>query len=447
MYIVSRYNLIKEDSLGNVILANTVTTKCIKIDKTKASDIKMVLSAKKIDQGILDRYPFMIENGYVVKSNVDELKSVTDQFEASEISMDTLELTIIVTDDCNFKCKYCYQEHRSCSEIKNEVLDGILNYIEKYGSLYRKIKINWFGGEPLLVKDKIVSFMKKCREICVTINRPLIGFMSTNGYNLSLDTFIELINCNIVFFQVTLDGNRATHNRLRPHKDIPDSSFDVIFSNLKSICSLKRFYRITIRINLTKSAVKSIIEYAQMANFMVGNHKFEINCQKMSDYGGQQIKELANEIINDDDFDYAVKILANSGLNIAKQPLFEFAGGVCSAGRKNSYYISQEGGVFKCALALYDEEYSEENAIGKMMPEGEILLNEIKEAKWVKMSTPDVQCKECVFYPLCLNHYCPYRRLKRNTKICYKYKSLIINSLEKYCVAYNEFKMGGNNNE
>ena len=70
--------------------------------------------------------------------------------------------------------------------MNDEVLNSILNYIEKNSSNYSSVNINWFGGEPLLAFSQIEQFMMQCINICEKNHLSLVGAATTNGYLLDI---------------------------------------------------------------------------------------------------------------------------------------------------------------------------------------------------------------------------------------------------------------------
>jgi uncharacterized protein len=87
-------------------------------------------------------------------------------------------LALYVTDDCNFKCDYCYQNkgkvYTDVSTIK-KAIDFFYPFLSK------RCTINFYGGEPLLNK----SLIHHGTDILQTINkadaRHIVYSMSTNG--------------------------------------------------------------------------------------------------------------------------------------------------------------------------------------------------------------------------------------------------------------------------
>lgn len=423
----SKYNIIKRKD-NNLVIFNTLTGK--KINGEVDNNIFKMISKRKscIDESRLDNSRKFVEGGFLVPDGRDEFAEATDIYRKI-LKDNVLELTIIVTDGCNFKCGYCYQEDREFLYIDKNVLNSILKYIENEGYKYRVIRINWFGGEPMLAFDRIIDFMERCMEICEKYKIGLVSGMTTNGYLLTSDRMNVLIKHKVFLFQITLDGSRSTHNKLRPHR-YNDDSYEVIINNLKSICKdVKKYYEIIVRINLTKSIANDLSSFIKEIDFLKNNRKISMNCQRMGNYGGDSVKLLLTEMIDNDDFIFVHDTLVKEGFRVNQQPMPKAGAGLCSACKPNSFYIDQKGNVLKCSLAIYDNQMSTTNKIGFIDSEGNMVIDDELEKLWIVRDSPDKGCQTCKFYPICFNHYCPFRRLNTSKKVCYGYQRATIDSI------------------
>lgn len=75
----------------------------------------------------------------------------------------------------------------------------------------------WFGGEPTLFKDRIIAFMQTVKKK-IPDDIILNGYMTTNGYLLDFENFLDYYNVGITGYQITLDGFSHTHDELRKLK-------------------------------------------------------------------------------------------------------------------------------------------------------------------------------------------------------------------------------------
>ena len=61
---------------------------------------------------------------------------------------------MLPTEQCNFRCTYCYEKFIG-KFFSKENINSIKMLISKRASELKQLRIGWFGGEPLLAK-KIV---------------------------------------------------------------------------------------------------------------------------------------------------------------------------------------------------------------------------------------------------------------------------------------------------
>ncbi len=103
---------------------------------------------------------------------------------------------LILTEDCNLRCKYCYENANRCSnsymsfDIAKKSADFVLDYAFNHGIGF--VVWTFFGGEPLLNLDVMVKFLHyavdKANQYGIKSGFSLI----TNGtiYNKQYEEFI-----------------------------------------------------------------------------------------------------------------------------------------------------------------------------------------------------------------------------------------------------------------
>jgi len=118
------------------------------------------------------------------------------------------------TDDCNLKCSHCYHGDENSHVQKKKILnleevtsmiDDLKLTSEKWNMIPR-IAIS--GGEPLMRKDlyKILEYTQK--------NQVLTNLL-TNGTLLTKQKAKDIKERGINTLQISLDGNKDTHNKIR----------------------------------------------------------------------------------------------------------------------------------------------------------------------------------------------------------------------------------------
>ncbi len=133
------------------------------------------------------------------------------------------ELILNITEDCNFRCKYCsysdYYEYTRGYSKKHMNFNTAKRAIDLYASLgkegrrynpEREPYIGFFGGEPLLNFDLI----KGCVEYIESSYEKWHYFITTNGSLLDKDKREWLVSHDFNIL-VSLDGPEEEHDRNR----------------------------------------------------------------------------------------------------------------------------------------------------------------------------------------------------------------------------------------
>ncbi len=418
-YKASMYNIMTENFDGCLLMANLLQTRFAKIKKEQKEEVKAELNKEVISLEFIQKYPYLLENKFIVPDDYNEYEIALLRYNEMVYSNDVLEITIIPTDACNFKCIYCYQEERDNKFMQAETKEAILKYLEKNAKKYKSVCIGWFGGEPLLMKELIVDFMVRANKICKKCNVPLVGKITTNGYELDIETFRKFISNKLIHFQITIDGSRENHNTQRPHK-MYDDSYDKIMNNLKIIAQNETgYYRIALRINISHSILQNMDEYLEEMTTFAGNSRFAIHWQYIKDFGGEQVKKIEGNMIEGvKAYEEFIDKATQKNLGSFAMRLFQNGMGLCEAARKNSFFIDYDANVLKCTMAIYQKENKEKNVIGHINAKGDIVLDESKEAKWLVVNDIDEECKRCKFFPLCMAAVCPYSRKIKGKRVC-----------------------------
>lgn len=147
------------------------------------------------------------------------------------------EVTFIVTEDCNLRCKYCYQVNKNNDTKMNfEVAKKAVDYLLDNRELFTADGVVWdfIGGEPLLeieLIDKITDYIKL---ESFKKNHPWFSMFrfnfSTNGILYDDQRVQRYIaknkgKCN---FGITIDGTKIKHDLQRVYQDGRGSYDDVI---------------------------------------------------------------------------------------------------------------------------------------------------------------------------------------------------------------------------
>ena len=412
-YKASQYNYCLETKAHDLILYNTFHGSFLKISAQQKDFIVYLLSRKdSLPADCETEYAEeLMDKGFLVPVELDEFAAL-DYLYLDLVNNNDLGITIFTTEQCNFRCKYCYEpfEHGAMSV---EVQDRIIRFVRKHIKKYRSLEISWFGGEPLMGLDVIRRMSKAFMEICHFYKKPYFASITTNGYLLTEDIFRELLSYHIVKYQITLDGDKQNHDKQRVLAD-GSGTFDRIIQNLIAIkqnVKSKRF-DIMLRTNYTKPIYQSMDSFLILLekNF---NHdrRFSMLPRLANDMGGESVKTMIGDLYLSDwksalNSIYDKLIDSDLVLNFgAMDQLLQPGAGICYASKKNIFSFDTKGIMHKCQSGYQRDNLS---VIGKPSKDGrEIEIDDLETYKWIcrpQQLHPD--CKACFYLPVCFGSAC-----------------------------------------
>ena len=202
----SMFDYLCKDEQQLILYNSFIGTKSI----AKVSDCNKVEVENLLSQSLIDEVSFnnitdtLFEMGFLVPA--DENEKLKREFLFSQfVNDDTLDLVITLTEKCNFVCKYCAQDFAK-GKMSEIVQDQIIQFVKKNINKYSKLRVEWFGGEPLLCKDIIKKLSESFIDICRKARKGYSAAITTNGYLLDINTFRMLYDNKVIAYQITLDG-------------------------------------------------------------------------------------------------------------------------------------------------------------------------------------------------------------------------------------------------
>jgi len=371
-------------------------------------------------------YKKLIQYGIVYEGE-DETRTLL-KTHRNNIEHSRLEIMIMSSTTCNFNCTYCYEEFVP-KNIDNNFEEAFIKYlcnnIEKYKSLF----IEWFGGEPLLAKERVISIAKRAKEICYENHRPFLSSITTNGYYLDYAIFSELLNGNVIYFQVTIDGNREWHNKYRPLKS-GEGTYDVVLNNLLSIkrnVSRSKVFRLTIRNNISIENKEACKQFQRIFMEKFGDdERFQLFQFPIKDWGGNKISEIKEQLLDADE----VLQINNSANN--RNDIFEgIISSCCLAAKKNGFVIDPDYNVYKCNHFIQDKTIkNKHNKVGRLEIDGNMFVDENKNNEWFHPVIAE-ECYSCSYLPNCLTT-CPLHSIQPEDGCKNRIKSEMDNKINNY---------------
>lgn len=312
-----------------------------------------------------------------------------------------LELTILPTEKCNFRCTYCYEDF-ALGKLPAPLVDGIINLIERRAKQgLENLSLSWFGGEPLLAAPIILRIAEAARRLSQIYGFSVSGGATTNGYLLTRPLLEKLVQLNQNYFQISIDGWGECHDRTRRRAD-GAGTFREIWTNLMNAHGTTLDFEISLRIHVTDINHDSLRELArQIRDNLALDRRFSLNFQDVRDLGGAggqsvvsvspyDFRELVRELTDivyppSDELKADAPLRPAVPIEIRK---YESAGSraaysdetnyICYAAKPNHFLIRSNGRVGKCTVALDDPR----NDIGFLRPDGTIEINADLARAW-----------------------------------------------------------------
>lgn len=384
---------------SNTIILNTLYGNFLNIydkDKKIYDTITNKLNYANLPKDVQE---FLYTNHIVLSEEIDENNVLNDLIERSVNDNKIMNLIILPTEDCNFRCIYCYEKHKNIY-MNYETQNRLIGFISDKINEIDGINIEWFGGEPMIALNLIESLSEEIKKICLHHKIKLIASMTTNGYILSVDLIKRLRKCNIYSYQITIDGFQETHDEQRKLHN-GQGSWQRIINNLLNIKNNyhSAMLQISIRVNLSRKIYE---DYKEFVDFLKENfaddNRFRFLFKAVRDYGNLE-EDTKRIFITDEEYFEVLLYSLKQGLYNATVPNSIKPGGMlCYAFKNNSYVIQPDGTISKCTLNLYNDV----NRVGTLST-GEYDTNNFFNSI---VKNKNDQCRDCVKYPICLKANC-----------------------------------------
>lgn len=362
---------------------------------------------KKIEKFLSENfYEDLLKLGFLVNDDIDEYATANYFFQQH---LDSINIFMIVTQQCNFRCPYCFQDHKKgvmSLDVYKKSKDFLLNTLLSLDFRTKNVDISWFGGEPLLEVESIIDFMSSLKEesLIKQKNINIRGLMSTNGYLLTTNIFERLVLSGVNYFQITIDGLAETHNKSR-YLANKKESWDTIINNLINIKKTNYDFRIVLRTNYTKEIFEKFPEYLKFISENFGDDsRFQIYFEAVKDYGtisGEgEFSVFEDESASNKQLIKLVKDNSPLSLELANKHYHTFKSLCCYAANPYQIAIDYDGTLKKCTFDLDNPK----NIVGNLFDIAPVNLHNF--ASWTNYKIQE-KCYNCSVYPVCFGKKCP----------------------------------------
>ena len=333
--------------------------------------------------------------GMVVQDIEKEKQSVSELFDEINKNNKILNITVVLNLDCNFACKYCYEDDiKGTLYMSDTTADQLIEFIkQKFTDKKEQIILDFYGGEPLL-SIELIKYISKGVNSFVAGRVATYSFtLVTNGSLFTRHIAETLVPLGLESVKITLDGPSKIHNHYRPYKS-GEGSFNNIIKNIKDTFDL---VKINIGGNYER---KNYEQFPLLLDYLlnegitpnkIASIKFDpvMNTPK-TNYSS--IKYKAGCMTTNESWITEASILLRGeilkrGYNTPKiEPI------MCAVENTDTYVVNFNGIIYKCPAF-----------IGKKGFEVGTLITGVKDyRKSYKLGLwKNKQCRECEYLPLC----------------------------------------------
>jgi len=314
----------------------------------------------------------------------------------------TLHLIVLPTEDCNFRCTYCYEDY-AIGKMERVTIEAIKKLMHSRISSLDNLALSWFGGEPLIAKNIVTELSFFAKELTHEHNCTFQSDMTTNGFTLNKSTFGKLYDVGIRSFQISLDGPEKEHDQTRKLKS-GKGSFEKIWRNLLAMRTHQGAFSVLMRVHIHSKNKESIESFLKQIHEKFGHDlRFNIALKLVGNWGGTSVQtmELAN---HQSGITYRLhSVLEQLGWYAQRnavrtdEPVERILPGrqksatdatvnqpsvitpheipqACYAALPNSFVIRADGRLAKCTVAFNDPK----NVVGKINEDGTLELSQEK---------------------------------------------------------------------
>lgn len=423
-WVPSRFNARTVGGDGRMLLWNTLSGAVLEFLPEHREGALAVLTSGGVREPF-DAYAGHLKaRGFLVPEGADELARFRVLFGQQHFRSDILQLILLASEDCNFRCVYCYEKFRNGTMLP-EVRQGVRAFLEQRAPRLRLLTVSWFGGEPLYgweaIEDLAPFLHRTAREQGIA----LAHGMTTNGYLLTEERATRLLEWGCSKYQITIDGLPQDHDCKRVGRD-GSPTYAVILDNLRSMRERRADFEVTVRVNYDHENFVRLGPFLEaLSEDFAGDARFRVRFRAIGAWGGPNDERLAvcgmdeHREVRDGLRDRAKSLGLNpeGGIDGLRAPGSQ----VCYAARPYSFIVGATGKLMKCTVAL-DE--MEENVVGRITPEGALEINEHHLTQWIAPHfETDPLCKSCYVLPGCQGAACPITRITDNQRTCCSVKS------------------------
>lgn len=228
---------------GSYYLYDTYTNRLINIQKEHYVELNRLqkLGIEQYKSLGLCNKPYkdilvLMNKGLLKPPHIESIQHPETKYVKHLVDRCINDVTLQITRDCNFSCRYCLFASNSqverAHEKKHMTLDiakCAIDYMYSHSSDMQEVRVSFYGGEPLMnfpIIEKAVQYAEKLFK-----TKPVKYSMTTNGSLLN-DSIVQFLVKYHFHITISLDGISEIQNSHRKFLATGNNTFDVVYNNV-----------------------------------------------------------------------------------------------------------------------------------------------------------------------------------------------------------------------
>lgn len=411
---LSYYNFIHKFLNGKTLVWNTFTGSVFLIGEAESKEFESLEGP-----WFEENKHYFIDSGVLVEEQTqrEQIDFIVNKRKETAKENKTITYTILTTTACNARCKYCFEKNAIPETMSEEIVKKVVSFIEEESKTYENIFITWFGGEPLLFKDKIDKIIQLLHQKCG--GKKISCDIITNGS--LFDEKIARKAAEAWFVknvQITIDGTKPNYERIKDYIKFPNAYAKVI-QNIQHL--IDNNINVIIRVNVDKDNWKDV--------FRLIDELFDLFKQKIQIYPYPIFETTGNskDLIEKKDFSKYLgeiyKKLKDLGYREKICTFREFVPWHCALTLPQNFVIMPDGHLLKC-----------QSEIGQTLYIGDVehgVVDHKRNNDYSKIQLDD-ECIKCCYLPICQGGCLASTKCKSKIERCCLEKYYLHDLIEKY---------------
>lgn len=181
----------------------------------------------------------LFDLGFLIDDPDEEKNEMLRSIDTANRERTEFSALVVMNLDCNLSCTYCYEGMMKGKHyMSRDTADALIRFTkDRYISNGKKVRFDFYGGEPLLSYELIKYISERLKASAKEHGVAYAFNLVTNGTLLTPKKIKELTLLGLTDAKITLDGLRENHDRSRPFKS-GSGSFDIIARNVRDVCEV-----------------------------------------------------------------------------------------------------------------------------------------------------------------------------------------------------------------